>query len=90
MKNECVKQRKLTAKSYRAAMSGCQPSVRVSQPVTEIKEFHFETDSRLKNQSTVNTKHAHVVGGELDFAAILRKNDLPAVSCEACVILYWV
>jgi len=62
--------------SCRTALAGrVLAPVHASMPTTKTEEFHFETDSRVKDHSTTyNNSH------EVDFASMLRKNNAPSVS----------
>ncbi|XP_011433925.2 targeting protein for Xklp2 isoform X2 [Magallana gigas] len=71
IKAEFNKRKKMAQKSYQTAMksSGYVPVHSKTEP-TKPEDFHFETDTRLKSQSTHNTS----ADKKADFVRILRSN----------------
>nr|XP_022335373.1 targeting protein for Xklp2 homolog isoform X2 [Crassostrea virginica] len=71
IKAEFNKRKKLAQKSYQTAMksTGYVPVHSKIEP-TKPEDFHFETDSRLKSQSSHNTS----ADKKTDFVRILRSN----------------
>lgn len=71
IKAEFNKRKKMAQKSYQTAMksSGYVPVQSKTEP-TKPEDFHFETDTRLKSQSTHNTS----ADKKTDFVRILRSN----------------
>ncbi|XP_052718059.1 targeting protein for Xklp2-like isoform X2 [Crassostrea angulata] len=71
IKAEFNKRKRMAQKSYQTAMksSGYVPVHSKTEP-TKPEDFHFETDTRLKSQSTHNTS----ADKKADFVRILRSN----------------
>lgn len=71
IKAEFNKRKKMAQKSYQTAMksSGYVPVQSKTEP-TKPEDFHFETDTRLKSQSTHNAS----ADKKTDFVRILRSN----------------
>lgn len=76
LQKDMAKKREINMESCRMALAGKKPEpVRAAHRVTKTEEFHFETDSRIKDHSAASGS-----GQEVDFVSLLRKNDAPTVS----------
>jgi hypothetical protein len=81
LQKELAKKIETNMESYKVALAGRKPElVHATRPVTKPEEFHFETDSRIKEHPEAGNKGSH----EVDFVSLLRKNDLPSVSLQCC------
>lgn len=85
IKAEFNKRKKMAQKSYQTAMksSGYVPVQSKTEP-TKPEDFHFETDTRLKSQSTHNTS----ADKKTDFVRILRSNSRGR--SPVCIIPMWL
>ena len=83
-KKDLSKKIEVNMESCRAALAGRKPEpVQASKPATKPEEFHFETDSRIKD----HTLPAHGREQEGGFPAMLRKNDVPLVSISSAFVI---
>lgn len=85
IKAEFNKRKRMAQKSYQTAMksSGYVPVHSKTEP-TKPEDFHFETDTRLKSQSTHNTS----ADKKADFVRILRSNSRGR--SPVCIIPMWL
>lgn len=87
IKAEFNKRKKLAQKSYQTAMksTGYVPVHSKIEP-TKPEDFHFETDSRLKSQSSHNTS----ADKKTDFVRILRSNSRGRSPVGISNIMKWL
>ncbi|XP_026092731.1 targeting protein for Xklp2-like isoform X2 [Carassius auratus] len=73
LQKEVAEQRRKNEASYRAALAGSQPPKKHVLSTTIPKEFHFCSDSRLKNHMDVGSAEDSSYK-EVDFTSQLRKH----------------
>jgi targeting protein for Xklp2 len=83
LQKELAKKRVMNLESFKMALAGRKPEpVHAVIPITKPAEFHFETDSRIKEHTEPMQKGSH----EVDFVSLLRKNDPPLVSMSITLL----
>ncbi|XP_026224636.1 targeting protein for Xklp2 isoform X2 [Anabas testudineus] len=73
LQKEVALHRKKNEASYKAALAGNPPPKKTVLSTTVPKEFHFNTDTRIKMTTSSSTSHK-----EVDFISQLRKPSSPA------------
>ncbi|XP_040918232.1 targeting protein for Xklp2 isoform X2 [Toxotes jaculatrix] len=73
LQKEVALHRKKNEASYKAALAGNPPPKKAAMSTTVPKEFHFNTDARVKSSASSSTGHK-----EVDFVGQLRKPSSPA------------
>ncbi|XP_029013201.1 targeting protein for Xklp2 isoform X2 [Betta splendens] len=81
LQKEVAMHRKKNEASYKAALAGNPPPKKQVLSTTVPKEFHFNTDTRIKGTSSSNTSRK-----EIDFASQLRKPASPAKAVRGATV----
>ncbi|XP_042368584.1 targeting protein for Xklp2-like [Plectropomus leopardus] len=81
LQREVALHRKKNEASYKAALAGNPPPKKMVLSATVPKEFHFNTNSRVKATTSSNTSHKDV-----DFITQLRKPSSPAKAIKGATV----
>ncbi|XP_036961315.1 targeting protein for Xklp2 isoform X1 [Acanthopagrus latus] len=81
LQKEVALHRKKNEASYKAALAGNPPPKKMVLSTTVPKEFHFNTNTRVKATTSSNNGHK-----ELDFITQLRKPSSPAKAMKGATV----
>uniref|UniRef100_A0A8C4HVL0 TPX2 microtubule nucleation factor n=1 Tax=Dicentrarchus labrax TaxID=13489 RepID=A0A8C4HVL0_DICLA len=81
LQKEVALHRKKNEASYKAALAGDPPLKKMVLSATVPKEFHFNTNNRVKATTSTNTAHK-----EVDFMSRLRRPSSPAKAMKGATV----
>ncbi|KAF0036519.1 hypothetical protein F2P81_011831 [Scophthalmus maximus] len=81
LQKEVAQHRKKNEASYKAALAGNPPPKKAALSTTVPKEFHFNTDTRVKATASSSTAHKDV-----DFISQLRKPSSPVKAMKGATV----
>ncbi|KAF0036531.1 hypothetical protein F2P81_011843 [Scophthalmus maximus] len=81
LQKEVAQHRKKNEASYKAALAGNPPPKKAALSTTVPKEFHFNTDTRVKANASSSTAHKDV-----DFISQLRKPSSPVKAMKGATV----
>ncbi|KAK2850802.1 hypothetical protein Q5P01_007078 [Channa striata] len=81
LQKEVALHRKKNEASYKAALAGNPPPKKAVLSTTVPKEFHFNTDARIKSTASSSSQHK-----EMDFISQLRKAASPVKTVKGATV----